>query len=63
MIMGAEGRIYAEAALVGICIAVTVWLLRAWLDESGVAVRAVSLLLAGGALCLLQAWLGRGRRG
>jgi hypothetical protein len=33
------------------------------LDDSGVAVRAVSFLIAGGALCLLQAWLGRGRRG
>jgi predicted membrane-bound mannosyltransferase len=63
MIMGAEGRIYAEAALVGVCIALTVWVLRAWLGDSGVAVRAVSFLIAGGALCLLQAWLGRGRRG
>ncbi len=57
--MGTVGRTYAEAVIVGVCIALTVWVLRAWLGDAGLAMRLIVFVIAGTLLCLLQAWVGR----
>lgn len=59
--MGRVGRIYLEACIVGVSIALTVLLLRAWLGESSTVIRFGALLIAGGALCGLQYGLSRWR--
>lgn len=55
-------RVYVEAVIMGLCIGVAALLLDQWIGYRSWNMRIATLVLVGGALCLLQYGLARLRR-
>lgn len=55
-------RVYFEAIIMGLCVGLAALLLDRLVGEAGWPPRLLLLLLVGGALCLVQYVIVRGRR-